>query len=263
MSAHPNRTMRYAGLFSASDVALVPSEASPSPLRVWVHGCGAVGHRLCRDLSSMGSTSFFVTDPDTVSDENLGPQAFSPSDIGIEKVAALLRESSDLSPDCHIDVVASRSQDGLALMAMGSPPSRPHPIIHIITVDSMASRQAIWSSCVNPALDTVIDARTSANSLCLIGYEPKNSMAAGWSYEATILPEDQAIDEPCNARMTPHTAACAASLLLAQLSRLLRREPLHPYINFCLRTMSAFSAPIPPLFKEPSPSHDPSPTPLL
>ncbi|MBI4438144.1 ThiF family adenylyltransferase [Candidatus Uhrbacteria bacterium] len=117
--------------------------------RVDVIGVGALGSRLTLELARLGIDGIHVWDPDTVSDVNLGNQAFAKQDVGVKKVHALARlvkEHTGAALVTHEEACQGEQELGEVIFLM---------------TDSLASRREVFQAAIRFNLTTkrLIEAR--------------------------------------------------------------------------------------------------------
>lgn len=205
------RTERYSSLLPIPAI-----EAA----RCHVIGVGAIGHQVARLLVSMGVGTVYIYDPDSVSEENLGPQCYSPLQIDMKKVDALADDLFTLNPLCNIYPDPTHFRPASAPVKEGD--------IIFCCVDSMAARSGIFEHTPH-TWSLYIDVRMGPEICKVLTVVP----AARAEYMATLFPDSEAAPQVCTARATPYCAGLCANLAVGQYARFLRPSlPLNPEITF-------------------------------
>lgn len=170
--------------------------------RVAIIGVGTIGSHLALTLGRM-QIPLELYDADTIEEHNLATQSYGVSDIGKEKVVAVIEQLSLLGGE--------QTHNGLSEMYDGK--TIPADII-VSTVDSLDARRAIAQGLIaNNSQTPIVDGRVGREQVEAY-YFPT---AVEWLAQ---LPEtgDQ---DPCGARFTAYTANIAAGLLANNVKRLL------------------------------------------
>lgn len=218
-----SRTTRYQ--------ALMPT-FGPQPTCLIV-GVGAIGSHLAKMLAHSGLCSTLrIIDYDTVSEENLGPQCYLPSQVGTLKVAALKDELARINPSLTVDVSPLKFRPSDLLLN-----DRPFDYL-FIAVDSMSVRHQIGTEAIKlfPHLIALIDARMGAEVVQLLTFDTPD-------YLSTIFPDAESVPLPCSARATPHCPAIAAGLMHHHFTKFLRKQPCPKAI--CLDLGTTFFEAVP------------------
>lgn len=193
-----------------------------------VLGVGAIGHQLALALSQLPLGSLTLIDPDTVSEENLGPQGYNPSDINLPKVTACAATCRLRNPTLPIHTLQLRAS---TLTELGS--ILPAPTFTFLCVDSMAARSSLSTSCTTPLLDC----RMASHTAHFIPRDPSNPAP----YTATLFPDSEMLQEPCTGRSTPWCALSAAAIALTLYSHHLRGIDLPPRLTLNLNSLELFT----------------------
>ena len=196
----PDPTLRF-----RRQLDLLPLDKLGVPITVI--GAGAVGSFTTLTLAKMGFTNLTVYDDDVVDSHNLPNQMYRLEDLDRLKVAALA------------DLV--RSFEGIEIRPMSNrfDGGRLTGLV-VGAVDSMASRQVIWSAVrFDPAVSLFIDARMGGLVSIVRPVRPTNAGDVR-RYEASLHGDDEAIQEACTARAILFTVLALASTI----ARLVRAE---------------------------------------
>lgn len=189
---------------------------SPSDLDfdVSLIGVGGLGSPIALALAKMGCPRIALFDPDRVEPHNLPNQLFRQADIDMPKVDAMLRmlhEYADSAVQTFGERVIERRFEGVVISA----------------VDTMAARRSIWERSIRyrASVALYLDARMGGEVgrvLTVLPVDPR-SVAR---YETTLYADDEASIEPCTARATIYATFGIASLVVNQVKRHARGEPL-------------------------------------
>jgi sulfur carrier protein ThiS adenylyltransferase len=189
---------------------LVPS-ASLADLEVTVIGVGAIGRQLTLQLASLGVRELRLVDFDRVELTNVTTQGYLQSDLGLAKVTATARAVQQIDPTIRLHLVEDRFR-----------PALPVGDVVFCCVDSISARSAIWRSaahrcrlwCDGRMLGEVMRILTVA------GLEGRGH------YPTTLFEPSEVQPGSCTARGTVYSAAIAAGLMVHQLARWLRKQPV-------------------------------------
>jgi len=184
---------------------LLPLDRLAVPITVI--GAGAVGSFTTLTLAKMGFSNLTVYDDDVVDSHNLPNQMYRLEDLDRLKVTALA------------DLV--RSFEGIEIRTIPNrfDGGRLTGIV-IGAVDSMASRQVIWSAVrYDPAVRLFIDARMGGLVSIVRPVRPTNPCGVR-RYETSLHADDEAIQESCTAMSILFTVLALASTI----ARLVRAE---------------------------------------
>lgn len=229
-----NRTLRYSSIMSAEALERT------HPLIV---GCGAIGRQVALRLAQMGVTTMTIVDMDTVSEENLGPQGFSPTDVGRPKVQAIAAHiGMHIAAECRVTQHNGRVEE--------MPLEGDLPFTHLfVCVDDMDVRGWIYANVYSkcPANCHYFDARMGAETLhiynipgvhinpedasgqTLIALESLQPRIDDYRSPNVLFPQSEAEEAPCTERATSYCADMAGALLCLFFSYTLREGMVPPY----------------------------------
>lgn len=206
------RTSRY------SSVVPLPSHGPEFK----IIGCGAIGRPTALLLAALfDEPHLHLVDPDTVEEENLGTQCWSPLDVGAPKVDALRRTLLDTNPGAVI--TASQSIAGPADFEPTSPDGID--LITILAVDDMDVRLMLMETA-RAASDLVVDTRMAAE-VAVVWPVHDNQSYDLWKEH--WFPQADASPLPCTGRSTNYSASLAATLAVASITQYLRVEEPRRY----------------------------------
>ena len=182
-------------------------------LNLTLIGLGSIGSITGLALSKMGVVGFTAYDADFVEAHNWSNQMYSDDDIGSLKTTAfrrLLESYGGQTPN----TVSARFEN------------QPLTEVVISAVDSMKSREVIWKSVrEQPNVKLYLDARMGLETLIVHAVRPQIK-AERVEYTRTIVPDDQALQEPCTTRTICYTPLIAASVVCNLVKRIVNEEQL-------------------------------------
>ena len=182
-----------------------------------VVGVGSIGRQVALQLAAMGVPSLTLYDPDTVAEENLGPQAYWESDIGDPKVHAVANVCHQQFPKLELHAKAERFRKSAV---KDWPRNRVHAVF--LCVDSMEARRLIWDS-VKRSAGFVADGRMAAEVVRVLASDHPSGDV---QYPRTLFPGPEAYAWSCTSKSTIYGANVAAGLMLGQFARWLRGLPV-------------------------------------
>jgi len=189
---------------------LVPEDRL-GQLRVSVIGVGAIGRQVALQLAAAGVRRLQLIDFDTVEWTNVTTQGFLAADVGRPKVDAAAEAIRGIDPATCVEVIRDRYR---AKIEVGE--------AVFCCVDSISAREAIWRSA-GPRLRFWVDGRMLAETIRVLVVADEFGRDY---YPTTLFRASQAQPGRCTARSTIYTGAIAAGLMLHQLARWLRGQPV-------------------------------------
>lgn len=210
MPTNPSRFERQAGL--------VPQERL-AETSVTVIGVGAIGRQVALQLAALGVPRIELIDFDTVDAVNITTQGYRPADLIRYKVDALADELRQIEPAMECSVVPDRHRARYRLA----------PVV-CCCVDSIQARAAIWRSAGAKSA-CFLDGRMLGETVRVL---TASDAASREHYATTLFPQQEAQRGACTQRGTIYTANLAAALLVHQLVRWLRDQPLDGDLTFNL-----------------------------
>lgn len=216
-----DRTVRYQEM-------LLPDDYDTP---ITIHGVGAIGRPLAINLATMGFPHLTIIDPDMVSPENLGPQGYAPTQIGLLKVLSLRDTlntinddvsviwSPERSPDTHLDITP----------------------VHFLCVDSMKARldivNHIHQKSLGQPLPTIIDCRMSAQNFTIYSLTNNVTRDEYLNNRDITFPDSEADTPPCTMRSTLHCASACAAFAIHRLIKVLQGHTL-PHLGITVSMAS-------------------------
>lgn len=188
-------------------------------------GCGGIGTPAVLNLAKVGFGEITLVDPDSVEEHNLPNQLFRFSDVERKKVDALKDMVLDFS-DCSVKMTPELFEDQFLSG------------IVISGVDSMKSRQAIWSKIkYNIEVPLYVDGRIGGEILQVFTIKP-SQIEDIELYEKYLFPDEEAEELSCTARAIIYTGSVIGGLIVSQVKKWLKNEQYYRYISFDLKTMT-------------------------
>jgi len=197
-------------------------------LQVTLIGLGSIGSVTGLYLAKMGVCKLTCFDADVVDIHNVSNQAYGMSDVGLLKADAfsiLVENQTGVLPNTIGLQYDGRQLSGVVISA----------------VDSMKSRETIWKSIRDqPNVQLYLDARMGLETLIVHAVRPQIK-ADRVVYTSSIVPDDQALQEPCTARTICYTPLMAASVICSLVKRYACDEMVPARIVLDLTTFTMMS----------------------
>ena len=185
-------------------------------------GCGAIGSSAATQLCRMGVDNFILYDMDKVEIENIGVSHYILKDIGKEKVAALESHLKQINDDVYVQSYPGYFKEF-------AKPLDEQDIV-ILGFDSMSARldaaKVALSKKNNPFL--LIDGRMGSEQYqqYTLRY-PKLK-----DYVSTWYSDDNASDEPCNAKATSYCSNMSGAFIANSVKKVINGEDFRGEIIF-------------------------------
>jgi len=194
-------------------------------LQVTLIGLGSIGSVTGLYLAKMGVCKLTCFDADVVDIHNVSNQAYGISDVGLLKADAfsiLVENQTDVLPN-----TIGTQFDG-----------RQFSRVVISAVDSMKSRETIWKAMRDQTqVQLYIDARMGLETLVVHSVRPQ-IREDRVRYSQTIIPDDQALQEPCTARTICFTPLMAAAVVCNLVKRFVNQEQVPNQVTLDLATFT-------------------------
>jgi len=194
-------------------------------LSVTLIGLGSIGSVTGLYLAKMGVVNLTTFDADIVDVHNVSNQAYGMSDVGLLKADAfsiLVENQTGVLPNTICMQYDGRQLSGVVICA----------------VDSMKSRETIWKAIRDQAgIQLYIDARMGLETLVVHTVRPQ-IREDRVRYSQTIVPDNQAFQEPCTARTICYTPLMAASIVCNLVKRFVSEERVLAQVVLDLTTMT-------------------------
>lgn len=177
-------------------------------------GAGGIGSFTAIVLAKMGIASLSIFDDDEVDPVNIATQLLGVDSLGKEKVAVVKE---------YIDMFSGLEANAHKLrITHETEPDKINNYIIISGVDSIASRQEIWSVVKNTTADWYIDARMAAEEVWIMTI----NMADHEWYENEIMSrnDDEIEDLPCTEKATIYTGALAAAYIGSTVRQIITEQ---------------------------------------
>ncbi len=216
----------------ARQQGLVPPERL-AQVHAVVVGTGAIGRQVALQLSSMGVPSITLIDFDIVEEVNLGPQGWSPKDIGSSKVSVVAATCREQCGEAAIDAREERFEPLMVMDVYRGDRTRFPRLCVFLCVDRMDVRREIWEA-MRPFASFICDGRMSAEVLRVLAIDEPG---IDTYYSRTLFADAEAFSEACTARSTIYSSCVAAGLMVGALAKWLRAFPNDRDILMSLLTM--------------------------
>lgn len=202
-------------------------------LDIAVVGVGAIGRNVALLLAQIGAGNFYLIDPDTIEELNVGPQGHWPDDIGRYKVETVARDLVRINPDIE-DVKISKDVYKTDVLTAET--------VIFACVDSMQARGDIFENELHH-LRFFCDGRMAAETCRILTVEPADRFTA--HYRSTLHTDQEAIQESCTAKSTCYCANIAAGFMVGQFTKWLRGMPLEtPELIINILSGELFAPPV-------------------
>lgn len=199
-------------------------------LGITLIGLGSIGSMTGLALSKMGVVGITAFDADCVEVHNWANQMYCDEDIGRLKAHAF----ADL-----VAIYGGHAPNAIATRYVDQPLTE----LVISAVDSMESRTVIWKSArEKPDVKLLIDARMGLETLVVWTVRPQ-VREDRVAYSQSLVPDDQALQEPCTARTICYTPLMAASIVCNLVKRFVNDEDMPRRIVLDLATFTLMAEP--------------------
>lgn len=201
-----------------------------SRMEITLIGLGSIGSMTGLALSKMGVVGITAFDADSVESHNWSNQMYCDDDIGSLKASAFTRLLESYGGQTPNAVPARYVDQALSDVV-------------ISTVDSMESRLTIWRSVRDkPDVRLLIDARMGLETLIVWTVRPQ-VREDRVTYSQSLVPDDQALQEPCTARAICYTPLMSASIICNLVKRYANDEEMPRRIVLDLTTFTLLTEP--------------------
>jgi molybdopterin-synthase adenylyltransferase len=189
---------------------LVPREKLQS-LSASVIGVGAIGRQVALQLATLGVGHLQLVDFDVVELSNVTTQGYASGDIGWPKVEATAADILRLDPYLDVECISDRYRPRLEVAD-----------VIFCGVDSISARRVIWKSAGSRSTFWA-DGRMRGESLRVLTAIDDVSRE---HYSQSLFEPVEAQTGGCTNGGTYYAATIAAGLMVTQLVRWLRGEPV-------------------------------------
>jgi molybdopterin/thiamine biosynthesis adenylyltransferase len=188
-------------------------------------GAGAIGSNTAYLLAKLGVGRLVIFDDDSVEEENIEPQFFTPGSVGQHKVSAVHQIVSDFVSDVAISSVPSRVVAETVFSTKTI----------VSGVDSIESRKEIARALFDQRdhWSYYIDARMGGNIIELYFVTPE-TLDVYWS----ALLKAEPLDIPCSARATSYNGMLMASVVARYVAAISKGQPVPSYLHVDLLAWS-------------------------
>ena len=199
-------------------------------LGVTIIGLGAIGSTCAVWLGKMGCVGLTCYDPDVIQNHNWSNQMYRDSDIGSLKATALTDVMEQFGGQTPNAVPARYVDQELSEVVISA-------------VDSMESRKIIWKSVrEKPDVRLYLDARMGLETLMVYAIRPQ-VREDRVLYSQSLVPDDQALQEPCTARTVCYTPLMSAAVLCNLVKRFVNDEEMPRRVILDLATFTLMVEP--------------------
>lgn len=191
--------------------------------RITLIGVGAVGSFIAFNLAKMGLGSLDIYDSDVVEAHNIPNQIYKKSHINKYKVEALKETIEEVSETTvNINPFEFEGERGNQIV--------------VSAVDSIESRQSIWSGLKRSKFSLYIDTRMGG----LVGTIFALNIRDKTSYEQTL--DAPVVDLPCTARGISFTSSGISCYVASLIKKYIMNEniPKIIYMDFQLFSVEKF-----------------------
>lgn len=207
-------TTRFADLLKPSDL---------NQFKLLIIGAGSIGSYTALMLAKMGYEKITVIDYDTVDTENIAPQFFKPSQIGMPKVEALRQNileqtaTNIVAINKKVDLGTPEGIFGLSSL-LG-----PNTLL-ICAVDSMKVRKELFDFWKQSSSLAFFDARMAIQFLNTYSIVKVGRLSLDQDsfsmYENTLFSDENAIQEPCTNKAIAFTSFIAGGVISKSIMEL-------------------------------------------
>ena len=199
-------------------------------LGITIIGLGAIGSTCAVWLGKMGCVGITGYDPDRIEPHNWSNQLYRDDQIGMPKAKALISVMEQFGGHSPNAIAQRYENQELAEVVISA-------------VDSMESRTIIWKSArEKPEVKLLIDARMGLETLIVWIVRPQVKEDRVL-YSQSLVPDDQALQEPCTARTICYTPLMSASIVCNAIKRYANEEDMPRRIVLDLATWTLMAEP--------------------
>ena len=161
-------------------------------LGIDIIGCGGLGSTTAVWLARMGCYNLRLWDFDTVAVENLSSQHFNQHHLGMNKAKAVSGQICEIT-DMHVVYQEIEYIDATLRQVV------------ISAVDNMQTREDIYKQALHSGSQWLIDPRMGAEMGYIYVLDLYDAEARK-SYEISLYPDEEALEEPCTGKATGYCA---------------------------------------------------------
>ena len=189
---------------------LVPNDRLRQ-FKATVVGVGAIGRQVALQLAAVGARRLQLVDFDTVEPTNVTTQGYPAADVGRPKVEATAEAVRRIDAAVDVELVQDCYRPTIEVGE-----------VIFCCVDAISARRAIWRSAGSRCRFWA-DGRMLGEVIRVLAVADEHGRD---HYPTTLFPQSEAQPGRCTARSTIYTANIAAGLMLHQLARWLRGQPV-------------------------------------
>lgn len=195
--------------YFARSFDLIPTTKLSSPILIF--GVGSIGSYTALALAKAGFSNLTLLDHDTVDYENIGPQFYSPDQIGYKKTECL---HANIRNETGIMVAYSDQKftydyttDFMELAKLVSVDTTI-----VCAIDSMKARTHLFNLLKDLPFKGFIDSRMAIESLDLYSFCKEHKKTQG-HYAKTLFSDESAIQAPCTNKAISYTSLIAGGVI--------------------------------------------------
>jgi len=187
--------------------------------KILIIGAGGIGSWTTLALAKMGCNDITVMDYDIVSEENIGSQIYTRTDIGLLKTDALFKNINCLVSDpqniqrgYNLKTINSKWEPGMDLK---------YEIV-ISALDNMETRKCLWNDIKNnPYVLHYIDGRMGGEYFKILYLNLiKSDISLFEKYEKTLLPPEKIDPTPCTAKAIVYNTLMIGSTIASMVKNI-------------------------------------------
>lgn len=180
-----------------------------------VAGAGSIGSYTVLALTKLGFENIRVYDDGIIEEENIAPQFYKVSDVGLPKVVALSKSIKGLTGTSITGIQARLTSDDVAIL-------NKRNTILILTVDSMKARKDLSNIFYGKR---IIDARMAISFLTIVS---SASIVNSLYHSETLFDDSEAVQESCTNKASAYTSLLAGGLISNLVLQFLKNEDHSP-----------------------------------
>lgn len=193
---------------------------------ITIVGVGAVGRQLALQLAALGGMTVTLYDFDEVEESNIATQLYREEHMGLKKVDATGKDMIKINSEMTVVMDETRWDPSIEIEGD-----------LFMCPDSIETRTALFNSARESELvDFFADCRIAGEVIRVMACNMTDDGDVEY-YEKTLFSEDERFEARCTSKGTIYTAACGASMMLAQYTRYLRGFPLDKDVLLNLTAM--------------------------
>lgn len=176
-------------------------------------GVGSVGSFATLALTKMGCSDITIIDPDTVEEENVGPQLYGVSDIGKKKVDVLKKLIRE-NVGTDLKTYSVKAESILPSLTK---------VILILALDSLEARKTCIVACTQKPPSLIIDMRMKGELIsAYLSFDKDSTQNFTKSFDSSIK-----VDEgKCSEKAIAYNTLICGGLVASLVKKFVNKEPL-------------------------------------